>query len=299
MHKVVIIGAGQVGQTLGYLLHRSKKYKVVGVWSRQLNNAKKAARFIGKNVRIFNDKTTAALSGDIIFITTSDNAIQQVAQDIFSGNSVFNNKIVLHCSGSLPSTILKSAKRHKNTFIASLHPLQTFANKLETARNFRGTYCVYEGEPKALSIVREIIRIIGGIPVGIKAKNKTLYHIGCVFASNYLVTLVRTAYEFLKHCGFRDKDIYKAIHPLINATFRNIRDIGFTAALTGPISRGDILTIKHHIRKIKKHLPDYLTLYRHLAKHTIKIAKEKGKTSSKQLSLMQREIDNEYCIDWF
>lgn len=290
MYKVVIIGSGQVGQTLGYLLHRSKKYKVVGVWSRQLNNAKKAARFIGKNVRIFNDKTIAALAGDIIFITTPDSAIQQVAQDIFSGNSVFNNKIVLHCSGSLSSDILRSAKRHKNVLIASLHPLQTFADKLETAMNFRGTYCVYEGETKALSIVKEIIRTIGGIPVEIKAKNKTLYHIGCVLACNYLVTLINVANRFLKQCGFKNKDIFKVIQPLIDSTIKNIKTIGISSALTGPIARGDILTIKNHLKAIKEELPLYLPLYCELGKHTINIAKSKKGVSSSQLASLRKVL---------
>jgi predicted short-subunit dehydrogenase-like oxidoreductase (DUF2520 family) len=290
MYKVVIIGSGQVGQTLGYLLHHSKKYKVVGVWSRQLNNAKKAARFIGKNVRIFNDKTIAALAGDIIFITTPDSVIQQVAQGIFSGNVVFNNKIVLHCSGSFSSDILRSSKRHKNIFIASLHPLQTFANKLETARNFRGTYCVYEGEPKALGIVRGIIRTINGIPVEIKAKNKTLYHIGCVIACNYLVTLISIAYEFLKRCGFKHKDVFRAIQPLIDSTIKNIETIGIPAALTGPIARGDILTIKNHLKAIKKKLPLYLSLYCELGKHTIKIAEAKRKVLPSQLVLLRQEM---------
>ncbi|MFH1230321.1 MAG: Rossmann-like and DUF2520 domain-containing protein [Planctomycetota bacterium] len=297
MHKVVIIGSGQVGQTLGYLLHRSKKYKIVGVWSRQLNNAKKAARFIGKNVRIFNDKSVAALAGDIIFITTPDSAIQQVAQDIFSGNTVFENKVVLHCSGSLSSDILRSAKKHtlqgrgKNVFIASFHPLQTFANKLETVKNFRGTYCVYEGEPKALSVVKEIIRTIEGIPVGIKAKNKTLYHIGCVLACNYPVTLISVANEFLKRCGFKHKDIFRAIQPLIDSTIKNIKTIGIPSALTGPIARGDILTIKKHLKSIKKELPLYLPLYCELGKHTIKIAEAKKKILPSQLALLRKEMN--------
>lgn len=290
MHKVVIIGTGQVGQTLGYLLNHSGKYKVIGVWDRKLNNARAAVRFIGQGAGIYKDKASAVQQADIVFITTPDSVIQQVCDSIFAGHNVFSDKVVLHCSGSLPSAILKSAHRHKRVYIASIHPIQTFANKPETVRNFKGTYCVYEGQRQALAAVRGIISALGGKAVEIKAKNKTLYHIGCVFASNYLVTLIRTSQKFLSGCGFKDKDILRAIQPLINSTVRNIMTIGPTSALTGPIARGDALIIKDHIRAIRKIQPLYMALYRELGKHTVGIARQKGTITASQASLLRKAM---------
>jgi len=290
MHKVVIIGSGQVGQTLGRLLNQSNKYKVIGVWDRNLNHARAGARFIGRGARIWTDKTAAVQQADIVFITTPDSVIQQVCDGIFAGNHAFSNKVVLHCSGSLPSAILNSAQRHQRVYIASIHPIQTFADKPETVRNFKGTYCVYEGQRQALAIVRNIISALGGKAVEIKAKDKTLYHIGCVFASNYLVTLMRTAQEFLRGCGFKDKDILRAIQPLVNATVRNIMTIGPASALTGPIARGDALIIKDHIRTIRKIQPLYMALYREFGKHTVVMARQKGTINVAQASLLQKAM---------
>lgn len=290
MHKVVIIGTGQVGQTLGRLLNHSGKYKVIGVWDRKLNNARSAIRFIGRGARICKDKAAAVQQGDIIFITTPDDAIQNVCREIFSGAQSYRDKIVIHCSGSQSSDILKDARKHRNVRMASLHPLQTFADKPETVRNFKGTYCVYEGQRQALAIVRDIISALGGKPVEIKAKDKTMYHIGCVFASNYLVTLMRTAQEFLKGCGFNDKDILRAIQPLVNSTVRNIMTIGPTSALTGPIARGDVLTIKSHIRAIRGIKPLYMALYRELGKHTVTIARQKGTITAARASLLRKAM---------
>ncbi|MDI6732802.1 MAG: F420-dependent NADP oxidoreductase [Planctomycetota bacterium] len=296
MQKVVIIGCGQVGQTLGSRLQKSGKYKVIGVWSKKSNNGNLAARFIGRNVKVFKDKKTAVQQADIVFITTPDSAIQQTCNDIFADLSTTPNafgvrdKTVIHCSGSFPSSILNSARRYKNVRIASLHPLQTFANKVETAKNFKGTYCVYESESKALKTVKGIINAIGGIPVEIKSRNKTLYHIGCVFASNYLVTVINVARNFLKRSGFSDKDALESIQPLINSTVKNIRTLGIPTALTGPIARGDVLTIRKHLKAIKKEIPLYLPLYRELGEHTIKIAKAKKSVSIRQLTTLQKEL---------
>jgi len=312
MNKVVVIGAGQVGKVLGHILNHSGKFKVIGVWSKDSNNAKEASRFIGKNVLIFKDKKQAAQAGDIVFITSPDSVIQQVAEEIFAGNAEFANKVIIHCSGSLPSSILKSAKKHHNVSIASIHPLQTFpsggtvspssgrtcAHNLEAVKNFKGTYCVYEGEAKATKTLKALIKALGGTPVQIRPEHKTLYHIGCVFACNYLVTLINTSFRLLKSCGFNDKDILPAIRPLINTTLKNIKTLGIAYSLTGPIARGDVLTIKNHIAAIKKRAPDYLRLYRELARHTVKIAKTRKVISLRQLSSLQREIDDEYSIDW-
>ncbi|MEW6027240.1 MAG: DUF2520 domain-containing protein [Planctomycetota bacterium] len=282
MRRVVIIGAGQAGQTLGRLLNRSGRYKVTAVWSRKLKNASAAARFIGKCAMVYKDKASAAQQGGIIFITTPDSAIQNTCREIFSSGRKCQDKIVIHCSGSQPSAILKDARKGRNNCIASLHPLQTFANKAETAREFKGTYCVYEGEPRALVVVKDIIRALGGIPVMIKAKDKMLYHIGCVFASNYLVTLIKTAKDFLKQCGLNDKDILRAIKPLVDSSVNNIMTIGIPKALTGPVSRGDTLTIRNHLKAIRKGMKHYLALYRELGWHTIGIALDKGSINKSQ-----------------
>jgi predicted short-subunit dehydrogenase-like oxidoreductase (DUF2520 family) len=287
MHKVVIIGAGQVGKTLAYLLHRSSKYKVIGIYKRRLNDAKNSARFIGKDVRVFRDKFTAVSFADIVFITTPDSVIQKVADEIFTGTQKFSNKIILHCSGSFSSKLLRSAKRHKNVFIGSLHPLQTFAHPEDAVRTFRGTYCVYEGETKALQIIKGIIKALKGIPIQIKAKDKYLYHIGCVFASNYFVCLINTAVNFLKLAGFNDKDALQSLQPLINTTLKNIKTLGTTNALTGPIARGDILTIKNHLKAIRVNCLSYLPLYKELGKHTLKIALDKKCLNTKKSSIVQ------------
>jgi predicted short-subunit dehydrogenase-like oxidoreductase (DUF2520 family) len=291
MHKVVIIGAGQVGQTLGRLLNRSGKYRVAGVYDIKMNQARAGAVFIGRGAAIYQDAAEAVRAADIIFITTPDDVIEHACRKIFTATSSCHDKIVAHCSGSQPSGILKSAKRHRGVYIASLHPMQTFADKAETARNFRGTYCVYEGDARAVPSVRRIINAIGGIPVRIQARNKILYHAGCVFASNYLVVLLEAAQSFLKQSGFSDKNILKSVKPLIEATIKNVSRMGIPDALTGPFSRGDELTVRNHIKAIRQRRPAYKDLYRALGRHAMVMALKKGTISAFQAGLLRKAMD--------
>ncbi|HHM24219.1 MAG TPA: DUF2520 domain-containing protein, partial [Bacteroidetes bacterium] len=58
---------------------------------------------------------------------------------------------------------------------------------------------------------------------------------------------------------------------------------GLSAALTGPISRGDVSTIRRHLRLIQAEHPELLTLYLELAKMTVELARKQQGTSLKGL----------------
>lgn len=271
-------------------MHNSAGYRVTGVYDINRKKAAAGARFIGPGAVVYRNSPEAVRAADIIFITTPDDAIESACRAVSAGLAPGDDKIVLHCSGSQPSGALKSAKRHKKVHIASLHPMRTFADKDAAIRNFRGTYCAYEGDLQGLAVVRNIVMALGGIPVKIKAKDKILYHVGCVFASNYLVTLIKASRDFLKSCGFNDKCILKAVRPLIYSGIENIMAAGVTGALTGPVSRGDVLTVRKHLKSVRKSMSSYLALYRELGRHTLAIALEKRGISKSQALRLRKEL---------
>ncbi|MFW0089537.1 MAG: DUF2520 domain-containing protein, partial [Coxiella endosymbiont of Haemaphysalis japonica] len=87
----------------------------------------------------------------------------------------------------------------------------------------------------------------------INKKNKAVYHAAGVFASNYLVTLYDSALSCLKHAGIAQEDGFKMILNLMKNTLDNLEFVQSTqTALTGPISRGDLDVIKHHLQEVSK-----------------------------------------------
>jgi predicted short-subunit dehydrogenase-like oxidoreductase (DUF2520 family) len=160
--------------------------------------------------------------------------------------------------------------------------LQSFARPAEAINNFRGTYCAYEGTPQALPTLRALIKNLGGIPLKINTAGKPLYHAAGVVASNYLVTSLAMAGEFIKASGCDKQNVLSVLIPLVEGTLKNIKQVGIPHALTGPIARGDIATIRNHLSTIKKHRKDFLPFYRILGKYTIKLAQAKGGISNRQ-----------------
>ena len=80
------------------------------------------------------------------------------------------------------------------------------------------------------------------------------------------------------------------LKPLITGTLGNIERIGIPAALTGPVARGDRKTIADHLEAIETKLPDLLTLYRTLGRHTLTIAEAKGSLSPQAALCAQTDV---------
>lgn len=291
MQSVVILGAGRLGQTLGYLVQHSTKYRVSAIWNRSQPKGLRAAKFIGGKPKIVLDPSQAARLGEIVFITTPDDVIKDLCGRIARDNGFRKQSLIIHCSGNFSSAILESAQRLGGCRIATLHPLQSFAQPAEAVRNFRGTYCACEGDKKALPPVRALIKELGGIPVRINAVYKPLYHAAGVVASNYLVTLLAVAREFITASGFSPKTSLAALMPLVEGTIQNMKHLGIPAALTGPIARGDISTIQHHLSAIRKQLKQYLPIYQALGKYTVNLARAKGNISREQIQVLRKLLE--------
>lgn len=273
-NKISFIGAGRVGTSLSYLL-KSKGYEVVGITSRNISSAERAATFMGNSISYSNDIFVFVEDSDIVFITTNDDAVTFVAEGMSKNCEIREDQLFLHTSGSLSSSVLKPLKE-KGGIIASLHPLQTVANPEEGIKNIMGSIFAIEGDEKALPILKEIVHNLGGIPFHIPEEKKPLYHLAAVIACNYFVTLVDTSLDIFKSINIDEEIGLEGLLRLVHGTMNNMEKLGTKNALTGPIARGDIETVKGHLKAMRNYAPELLLLYKVLGDKTIKIAKEKG-----------------------
>lgn len=277
--SVSIIGAGVLGSSLGYLL-RQKGYRIIGVASRSMRSARGSAKFIGGGTP-YNSNLDAVSGAEVIFITTPDDAIKIVCDELAKAGAIRAGSFVFHMSGALPSNILASARK-KGASIGSIHPLQSLATRREAVSNLPGSYYNIEGDKKAVTIAKSIVKDLGGKEMVIPAKGKVLYHSGAVFTSNYLITIFSAGIELLRVAGIPRSKALPGLLSLVKGTVKNIENVGIPMALTGPIQRGDISIIEGHILEIRRSVPGLLNLYCQLGKEAVKIALEKGGISEKE-----------------
>ncbi|SKA07315.1 Rossmann-like and DUF2520 domain-containing protein [Selenihalanaerobacter shriftii] len=278
---VVIIGAGSIGQSLGYLLAKNG-YQILGFVSRSLNSAKQGVNLAGGGIATTEHKNFI-LKADLILITTPDQAIHDIADNLFKQGLISDNTTLIHCSGALLSDILLSADIEEGKYgRLALHPLQSVADVQKGISNLPNAFFTIEGNQIGREIGKEILKKLGAEYEIISKEAKPIYHAAACVASNYLVAIADLAIKMNEKAGIDSSKAAKGLLTLMEGTLNNIQDLGATQALTGPISRGDIEVIKNHLDSLEELLPEKVRLYRSLGKHTTEIAQDKGTLTEKE-----------------
>jgi predicted short-subunit dehydrogenase-like oxidoreductase (DUF2520 family) len=280
MLKTGFIGAGTVGTALAVLLSR-KGYKVAGVYSRSRSSAEKLAKEVN-GCRVMDSSQQVADTAELIFITTPDSAIAGVVSQI----KWQKGRSVVHCSGADSTDILEPARK-AGVMVGGFHPLQTFAGVKQAIENIPGSTFAIEAEEALLTNLKKMAEALGGQWITLKAGDKVAYHAAAVFASNYLVTLVKMATDLWQTFSIPTDQATKALLPLIRGTLHNIETIGIPQCLTGPIARGDTGTVNKHLHALRNKAPALLFPYKELGLQTIPVALAKGKINAKQASELE------------
>lgn len=283
---IAILGLGKVGTAVGHLLN-SAGYQITAVADQSPAALKKGISFTGG--KACKSLTEAALAASCIIITTTDDAIAAVCNEIVSNGAVQAGKKVIHMSGAGSIDLLAPA-RHAGALVASIHPIQSFADVEGAIINIPGSTFGITADEELREWSVSLVKALKGIPFFVPEEHKALYHAAACMASNYLTTLmhmVETTYQAL---GLNRKEAIRAFWPLVKGTLLNIETRGTIQALTGPIARGDAGTIDKHLQALQKTLPDLLNTYCELGLMTLDIAMQKGSLTRNQSETIKKQL---------
>jgi predicted short-subunit dehydrogenase-like oxidoreductase (DUF2520 family) len=267
---VGFIGAGTTGGAFARCL-AGAGYPVVAVASRTASSAEKLATRVD-GCRAVADAQAVADAADLVFITTPDGAIGDVAAQVQWRPGTW----VAHVSGAESLDVLEPARR-AGASVGSIHPLQTFADHEQAVTSMPGSTFALEGDGALLECLREMVAALGGRAVELRPQDKALYHTAAVLVSNYVVTLMDMAATLWQQFGADQDSAAQALLPLLQGTVDNLRRLGLPDALTGPIARGDLGTVQRHLEALAASAPDLLPAYRELGLQTILVAAALGR----------------------
>ncbi len=284
MVKIGFIGAGTVGTALAVRLSE-RGYHVVVVSSRSKASAEKLAALI-KGCRVAGSNQAAADAADLIFITTPDGVIPQVAAELRwrSGQSV------VHCSGADSTDTLEPARK-AGANVGAFHPLQTFASVNQALDNIAGSTFAIESQEPLLTTLKDMATALDGHSIELEASDKVVYHAAAVMACNYMVTLVKLATDLWQTFGVPPQEATRALMPLLQGTLHNIDKVGLPQCLTGPIARGDKGTVAKHLKALREQAPSLLSTYGELGLQTIPMALAKGKINRQQAQELEEILE--------
>ena len=248
MKNIILVGSGNVATHLGIALQNCN-YKIVQVYSRSIENAKKLAQKLNTN---FTNDLTQLKTADLIIVSVNDDVISTVL-------SKLKNTAIVHTSGSIGIDVFEPNFSDFGVF----YPLQTFNKDIELTIS-EIPFCI-EGNSKAFEKqLVEIAKNLSSNVITMNSEQRKQLHIAAVFACNFSNQMFSIADDLLV-----EKDIdFKILLPLIKQTIAKLNTNKPKAVQTGPAKRKNIKIIQEHINLIKQE--DIKELYQKISDSIIK-----------------------------
>jgi predicted short-subunit dehydrogenase-like oxidoreductase (DUF2520 family) len=270
---VFIIGAGVVGTTLAAKLLRAG-VPVAGVHGRKPDLSEMASALAGV-LGSTGELPEILTASDVVVISVRDTRIPEIAQRLVDEKRLRPHQVLLHTSGNRPAAEMLSAARPHVKGVGTLHPLIAVTDAPGTLENWRGASFGIEGDEPATRMATRLVRRMGGRPLPLAADSMALYHAAAVMASNYVVALADMARSTLVASGVPESDALPALLPLLTSAVRNVAEVGLPSAMTGPVVRGDVISIERHLAALEAKSPETLDLYRRLGREVLRIARRR------------------------
>ena len=239
--RIAVIGRGRLGTALTKAIKECKSFSLVAHVPARATTYKKLR----------------AVQPEVLIIACKDDQISDVAQKALAdaGETV---QLLIHCAGSAGPTVLPKIKGVSRLM---LHPLQTFATSdpLLFAGISFGACCT---DPSAMAWAKRFTSELGAQQVlSLREDDLPLYHALAVLSSNAITLLGATIEVVSSRISQSESTMKRALTPLMRQAFRNVMTQKASQVLTGPLVRGDSVTLQKHLRSLKQVSPELRHLY--------------------------------------
>lgn len=243
-HRLVFLGAGNLATHLSQELHQ-KGFSIEQVFSR----TEKSARSLAKKLETNYTTSVQQISpdADVYFVALKDSAFEQVLPHIN-----FQNKLLVHCSGSMPLSSLENY----STNIGVLYPLQTFSKDRQVDFSEIPVF-IEASSPENGKILGHIAEKISSQVTVLNSEQRLHLHVAAVFACNFVTHFYTVAGEVLKP----QKVPLDVLKPLIMETAHKVQEMEPVKAQTGPAVRYDHDVIEKHLDTLED-FPEFKKIYK-------------------------------------
>ncbi|MDP9033845.1 MAG: DUF2520 domain-containing protein [Myxococcota bacterium] len=267
---VFVIGAGKVGTALVRSLRRA------GVVAR---------------LRPARSRLPSAIRADLIVLAVRDRELGRLARDLAERGIVPKNAAVVHVSGAVGADVLEPL-RGACAGVGQMHPMIAFAS-LRFAPALAGGNVRVEGDRRAVALGKRVARLLGMTPRNLPGLDTVAYHAAAGLVANGAAALAALGAQLLHSAGVENEVTSELLGPLLRSVADNVAALGFPAALTGPVRRGDVRALEGHVEVLRNKLPQVVRFYLAAAEAQLPLARAVGEARSADLDEMARVIARE------
>ncbi|SFE11563.1 Rossmann-like and DUF2520 domain-containing protein [Blastococcus tunisiensis] len=288
--RVGVIGAGRVGSVLGAAL-TAAGHDVVAASGLSTASAERAARSLPGVPLVPADEVVAA--SDLVVLAVPDDILGGLVSGLAETGAWRPGQLAFHTSGAHGLAVLAPAEQ-AGVLPLALHPAMTFSGAPEDADRLVGAPFGVTSRPEYRAVAETLVLEMGGEPFFVAEEDRRLYHAALVTGANHLVTLVAEAADLLRTAGVGDPA--RVLGPLLTAALDNGLRRG-DRGLTGPVSRGDVGTVRDHLETLAERAPDAVGAYVAMARRTTERALAAGRLKRHEgaplLDLLQTAHDED------
>ncbi len=268
--RIGVVGAGRVGAVLAAAL-RAAGHEIVAVGGESPASRTRIETLLpGVHV----DKPSAVSRAcDLLLLTVPDDMLSNVVTMLSASGAIRPGQSVVHTSGKHGLAVLEPAAE-LGAHVLAMHPAMTFTGTDVDLGRLPGCRYGVTAADDTRQLAEDLVADLGGSIVWVPEDRRTLYHAGLAHGANHLVTLVTQAMDLLRAAGAEDPA--GTLRPLLDAALDNALSYG-SAALTGPIVRGDVETVRAHLVDITTESPETLESYVAMARATANSAVADGR----------------------
>ena len=268
---VGIISAGKVGAVVGAAL-RGAGHSVVGVHAVSEASRTRAEALL-EGVPIL-EIPEIMRRAELVLLAVPDDVLGDVVSGLADAGHIQAGQLMVHTSGGHGTGVLAPALGAGAIGLA-VHPAMTFTGMSMDLQRLSACRFAVTAPGPVLPIAQALVVEMGGEPVVIDEQDRGAYHAALAHAANHLNTLTAQSSELLAGLGVEAPD--RVLGPLMHASLDNALAAGETA-LTGPVARGDIGTVRGHMDLLAgEGMPaDLRTAYTAMARATAQRALSRG-----------------------
>ncbi len=280
IEPVVLVGAGRAGRAL------SAAFRAAGV-AHALADRTGIVEQLGPVV--LPSRQVAVQQASAILVAVRDGQLDVALDELRERDGVMSGTVVLQVSGSAEPAArerLAAVGVHYGTF----HPLLPLIDPSLASFRLQGSVIGIEGDSAAHGVASQLATRLGATTIEIPRAERAAYHAAAVIASNFPVTLAALAEGLLSRIGVDSVAAHRAVRALMAASVENLAAAPRALdALTGPIARGDVATVRAHTTALHGSRP-YHDVYEVLSRATLTLMRDRGDDAA-DVAAMETALD--------
>jgi predicted short-subunit dehydrogenase-like oxidoreductase (DUF2520 family) len=246
--RVLVVGRGKVGRSL----HRALVGASIDAKLRR-----------GRSARI------SASGCSVVLLAVPDPHLESVARSLVGLEA---GAVVAHLAGAVDPHALAFLEA-RGARVARAHPMLSFP-RVVAPDALVGGALVLTGPRGAVQPIARLARALRMRPVVVRQLDATLYHLGAALLANGAVAIAAEVERIWLAAGVPRAALRRLLGPLLGSVASNLGERGASGALSGPVARGDVETVRRHLAALPS--PSTRELYLALAALQLDLVRPPG-----------------------